>query len=199
MLLGIGCLFWIAAAAIVVMYPRSREQIGGKQMKLSFGLLVLIPAYVALLFLRRHEAHVLLIALLVTIIWAADVGAYFVGRHFGTRKLAPFVSPGKSWAGLVGGMVVALAVGVAGASLGEPTDHLFSPIAWAIFIGIVGMTVLFSVLGDLFESLIKREQGVKDSSSLLPGHGGVMDRIDSLTGATPIFALSIDLTGWPLL
>ena len=132
MLLGIGCLFWIAAAAIVVMYPRSREQIGGKKMKLGFGLLVLIPAYIALLFLRRHEAHVLLIALLVSIIWAADVGAYFVGRQFGTRKLAPDVSPGKSWAGLIGGMVVALAVGMMGASLGEPTDHLFSPIAWAV-------------------------------------------------------------------
>ncbi len=198
-LLGIGCLFWLAAAAIIVMYPRSRGQIGGKQMKLSFGLLVLIPAYVALLFLRRHEAHVLLIALLVTIIWAADVGAYFVGRQFGTRKLAPCVSPGKSWAGLVGGMVIALAVGMVGASLGEPTDHLFSPTAWAVLIGMVAITVLFSVLGDLFESLIKREQGVKDSSSLLPGHGGVMDRIDSLTAATPIFALSIYLTGWPLL
>ena len=146
-----------------------------------------------------YKAHVLLIALLVTIIWAADVGAYFVGRQFGTRKLAPDVSPGKSWAGLVGGMVVALAVGMMGASLGEPKDHLFSSIAWAVLIGIVAMTVLFSVLGDLFESLIKREQGVKDSSSLLPGHGGVMDRIDSLTAAGPIFALSIYLTGWPLL
>ncbi len=199
MLLGIGCLFWIVAAAIVAMYPQSREQIGGKQMKLCFGLMVLIPAYLALLFLRRHEAHVLLIALLVAIIWAADVGAYFVGRRFGTRKLAPDVSPGKSWAGLVGGMVVALAVGIVGASIGEPTDHLFSPIAWAVLVFIVAITVLFSILGDLFESLIKREQGVKDSSSLLPGHGGVMDRIDSLTAATPIFALSIYLTGWPLL
>jgi len=199
MLLGIGCIFWIGAAAMVMMYPKSKEQVGGKRMKLGFGLLVLIPAYVALLYLRRHEAHVLLIALLVTIIWAADVGAYFVGRQFGTTKLAPNVSPGKSWAGLVGGMVVALAVGMLGASIGEPTYHLFSPIAWSVLIGIVAMTVLFSVLGDLFESLIKREQGVKDSSSLLPGHGGVMDRIDSLTAATPVFALSVYLTGWPLL
>jgi phosphatidate cytidylyltransferase len=199
MLLGIGCIFWIGAAVMVIMYPKSREQVGGQHMKLGFGLLVLIPAYIGLLYLRRHEAHLLLIALLATIIWAADVGAYFVGRQFGTAKLAPNVSPGKSWTGLFGGMVVALSVGMVGVSIGEPSGHLFSPVAWLVLIGIVVTTVLFSVLGDLFESLIKREQGVKDSSSLLPGHGGVMDRIDSLTAATPIFALLVYLTGWPWL
>jgi phosphatidate cytidylyltransferase len=199
MLLGIGCLFWIGAAAMVMMYPRSKEQVGGKYVKLGFGLLVLIPAYVALLYLRRHDAHLLLLALLVTIIWAADVGAYFIGRQFGTTKLAPKVSPGKSWAGLIGGMILALAVGMLGAFISEQSDHLISPIAWAVLNGIVAVTVLFSVLGDLFESLIKREHGVKDSSSLLPGHGGVLDRIDSLTAATPVFALSVYLTGWPLL
>ena len=199
MLLGIGCIFWVGAAAMVMMYPKSKEQVGGKHVKLGFGLLVLIPAYVALLYLRRHDAHLILLALLVTIIWAADVGAYFVGRQFGTTKLAPKVSPGKSWAGLVGGMILALAVGMLVALIGEPSDYLISPIAWAVLIGIIAVTVLFSVLGDLFESLIKREQGVKDSSSLLPGHGGVLDRIDSLTAATPVFALSVYLTGWPLL
>jgi phosphatidate cytidylyltransferase len=199
MLLGIGCIFWVGAAAMVMMYPKSKEQVGGKHVKLGFGLLVLIPAYVALLYLRRHDAHLILLALLVTIIWAADVGAYFVGRQFGTTKLAPKVSPGKSWAGLVGGMILALAVGMLVALIGESSDYLISPIAWAVLIGIVAVTVLFSVLGDLFESLIKREQGVKDSSSLLPGHGGVLDRIDSLTAATPVFALSVNLTGWPLL
>jgi phosphatidate cytidylyltransferase len=197
MLLGVGCIFWIGAAAMVMMYPKMKKQVGGQQMKLGFGLLVLIPAYVSLLYLRRHDAHILLIALLVAIIWAADVGAYFVGRQFGTTKLAPNVSPGKSWAGVFGGMVVALGVGMVTALLGEPSDHLFSPLAWSVLVGIVAMTVLFSVLGDLFESLIKRERGVKDSSSLLPGHGGVMDRIDSLTAAAPIFALSVYLTGWP--
>ena len=199
MLLGIGCIFWVGAAAMVMMYPKSKEQVGGKHVKLGFGLLVLIPAYVALLYLRRHDAHLILLALLVTIIWAADVGAYFVGRQFGTTKLAPKVSPGKSWAGLVGGMILALAVGMLVALIGEPSDYLISPIAWAVLIGIIAVTVLFSVLGDLFESLIKREHGVKDSSSLLPGHGGVLDRIDSLTAATPVFALSVYLTGWPLL
>ena len=198
MLLGIGCIFWVGAAAMVMMYPKSKEQVGGKHVKLGFGLLVLIPAYVALLYLRRHDAHLILLALLVTIIWAADVGAYFVGRQFGTTKLAPKVSPGKSWAGLVGGMILALAVGMLVALIGESSDYLISPIAWAVLIGIVAVTVLFSVLGDLFESLIKREQGVKDSSSLLPGHGGVLDRIDSLTAASPVFALSVNLTGWPL-
>ena len=198
MLLGIGCIFWVGAAAMVMMYPKSKEQVGGKHVKLGFGLLVLIPAYVAFLYLRRHDAHLLLLALLVTIIWAADVGAYFVGRQFGTAKLAPKVSPGKSWAGLIGGMILALAVGMLVALIGESSDYLISPIAWAVLIGIVAVTVLFSVLGDLFESLIKREQGVKDSSSLLPGHGGVLDRIDSLTAASPVFALSVNLTGWPL-
>ena len=199
MLLGIGCIFWVGAAAMVMMYPKSKEQVGGKHVKLGFGLLVLIPAYLALLYLRRHDAHLILLALLVTIIWAADVGAYFVGRQFGTTKLAPKVSPGKSWAGLVGGMILALAVGMLVVLIGESSDYLISPIAWAVLMGIVAVTVLFSVLGDLFESLIKREQGVKDSSSLLPGHGGVLDRIDSSTAATPVFALSVYLTGWPLL
>ncbi|MBU25997.1 MAG: phosphatidate cytidylyltransferase [Gammaproteobacteria bacterium] len=198
-LLSIGCIFWIGAAALVIIYPRSKKQLGGRRMKIGFGLLVLIPAYVALLYLRRHEAHMLLIALLVTIIWAADVGAYFVGRQFGITKLAPHVSPGKSWAGLVGGMVVALIVGMICVLIVQPAGQFFSPIAWSILIAIIAMTVVFSVLGDLFESLIKREQGVKDSSSLLPGHGGVMDRIDSLTAAAPIFAFSVFVTGWPVL
>lgn len=197
MLLSTGCIFWVGAAALVIGYPRNKEKVGGQLMKLGFGLLVLIPAYVALLYLRRHDVHLLLIALLVTIIWAADVGAYFVGRQFGSTKLAPKVSPGKSWAGVSGGIVAALGIGIAVAFIGEPAGHLFSPVAWSVLIGIITVTVLFSVLGDLFESLIKREQGVKNSSSLLPGHGGVMDRIDSLTAATPIFALSVYLTGWP--
>lgn len=197
MVLGVGCVFWLMALLLVLKYPNTREHLGGRRMKLGLGLLVLIPAYVALLFLRRHEAHLLLIAILVTVIWAADVGAYFVGRRFGVRKLAPEVSPGKSWAGLVGGVVLALAIGMLGAWIGEPSGALFSARAWGWLLVICAVTVLFSVLGDLFESLIKREHGVKDSSSLLPGHGGVLDRIDSLTAATPVFALLVYLSGWP--
>lgn len=198
-LLSIGCIFWIGASALVIIYPKTQKQLGGRCVKLGFGLLVLMPAYVALLYLRRHEAHMLLIAVLVTTIWAADVGAYFVGKHFGISKLAPHVSPGKSWAGLFGGMVIALILGMICVLIGQPVGHFFSPMVWSTLTAIIAITVLSSVLGDLFESLIKREQGVKDSSSLLPGHGGVLDRIDSLTAAAPIFALSMYLTGWPVL
>ena len=198
-LLSIGRIFWIGASALIIIYPKGQKQLGGRCMKLAFGLLVLMPAYVALLYLRRHEAHVLLTAVLVTTIWAADVGAYFVGKQFGITKLAPLLSPGKSWAGLFGGMVVALILGVICVLIGRPVGHFFSPIVWSTLTAIIAITVLFSVLGDLFESLIKREQGVKDSGSLLPGHGGVLDRIDSLTAAAPIFALSMYLTGWPFL
>ena len=198
-ILSVGCIFWIGAATMVIAYPTSKKQLGGRRMKLGFGLLVLIPAYVALLYLRRHEAHVLLTAILMTTIWAADVGAYFVGRQFGITKLAPHVSPGKSWMGLFGGMIFALIAGMICVLIGQPADYFFSPTVWLTLTAMIAMTVLFSVLGDLFESLIKRERGVKDSSSLLPGHGGVMDRIDSLTAAAPIFALSVYLTGWPLL
>ena len=198
-IIGFGCVFWIGAFAMVLAYPKSGNQIASKYIKLLFGLLVLIPAYLALLQLRRHEAHSLLICLLVAIIWTADVGAYFIGRQFGTSRLAPNVSPGKSWIGLFGGLAMALAAGIIVAFLNKPTSYSFSPIAWVALAGLVVLTVSFSVLGDLFESLIKRESGAKDSSSLLPGHGGVMDRIDSLTAASPVFTFIIYFTGWPWL
>ena len=199
LLISSGCLFWIGALAIVLTYPSSRSQFDNKYIKLAFGLLVLIPPYVALLYLRRHESHLLLIAFLVSITCAADVAAYFVGRIFGNSKLAPNISPGKSWAGVFGGIVGALTVGAIGVSLGKSPDHFFSLAAWVVLMVIVTITVLCSILGDLFESLIKREAGVKDSSALLPGHGGVMDRIDSLTAATPVFTLITYFIDWPWL
>ncbi len=198
-LVGVGCLFWVGALFIVVTYPRHRNQFAGAKIKLIFGVAVLIPAYIALLHLRRHEAHLLFISLLVATTCTADVAAYFIGRQFGTTKLAPNVSPGKSWAGMFGGISVALSIGIVSVLVVKPMHYLFSLMEWAVLVGIIMLTVLSSVLGDLFESLIKREQGVKDSSSLLPGHGGVMDRIDSLTAAAPIFTFTIYITGWPWL
>ena len=196
-ILAIGCGFWLGALWLVLDYPKSKEQLGDRWMKIGFGLFVLIPAYLALLDLRRDESHLLLLSLLMTIIWAADVGAYFVGKRYGRSRLAPSVSPGKSWAGLFGGLIAALAIGLSIAFIGEPEESKYTLTSWALFVVIVTVTVLFSVLGDLFESLMKRERGVKDSSALLPGHGGILDRIDSLTAAAPVFVLLVHWTGWP--
>lgn len=193
----LGLLFWLVAFFFVARYPISRSRLGREKTKLLFGLLVLVPAYVALLYLRRHPSGDVLIALLIGVIWSADVGAFFVGQRFGRSKLKPAVSPGKSWAGVVGGIGFALAVAVV-AGFWEESRLMMTPRAWLVLLAISALTVVFSVLGDLFESLMKRERGVKDSSSLLPGHGGVLDRIDSLTAAAPVFALLIHLTAWPI-
>ena len=112
---------------------------------------------------------------------AADIGAYFAGRAFGAKKLAPAVSPGKTWEGVGGGAV--LAASVCGVGL------LFFPVQWPLWMALSIGLVAVSIFGDLFESLVKRATGVKDSGTILPGHGGVLDRIDSLLAALPVFAL----------
>lgn len=179
---------WVAAAGWmvnlywVVGYPRRVEQWSSMTMRLIMGLWVLVAAWVGLNVLRELGAIWLLYVLLV--VWCADIGAYFVGRAVGKRKLAPDVSPGKSWEGVFGGALLTalLAVGFAiGMQLG---------LAGGLLLLVATIVVSFaSVLGDLLESMLKRYRGIKDSSNLLPGHGGVLDRIDSLTAAVPLFAL----------
>ena len=119
------------------------------------------------------------------LVWAADSGAYFSGRVFGKRKLAPKVSPGKSWEGVVGGLITALVL--AFVFIHFSGDALVGERNISGFVILSVATVAISVLGDLTESMFKRESGVKDSSQLIPGHGGVLDRIDSLTAAVPFF------------
>ena len=127
--------------------------------------------------------------LLLLLVWAADSGAYFAGRRFGGRwfggrKLAPRISPNKTLEGLLGGVLLAAIVAAAGALLLDvPASRLPE------VLGVVLLTVLFSVAGDLFESLLKRHAGVKDSGTLIPGHGGILDRVDSLLAALPVFAV----------
>ena len=120
------------------------------------------------------------------LVWAADSGAYFSGRVFGKRKLAPKVSPGKSWEGVVGGLITALVL--AFVFIHFSGDALVGERNISGFVILSVATVAISVLGDLTESMFKRESGVKDSSQLIPGHGGVLDRIDSLTAAVPFFS-----------
>jgi phosphatidate cytidylyltransferase len=159
---------------------------------------VLVPAWVGLNYLRSGELrfgltdnNLLLILYVFVLVWVADVGAYFSGRKFGKAKLAPRVSPGKSWAGVWGGLAaVAVFAWAVSQTLGAEAGQSVA----LIIISVV--TAAVSVLGDLFESMLKRFRGIKDSSRLLPGHGGIMDRIDSLTAAIPIFTLLVIQLGW---
>jgi phosphatidate cytidylyltransferase len=121
---------------------------------------------------------------LLLLIWAADTAAYFIGRRWGSRKLAPTLSPGKTWVGVYGALAAA---GIAALALALWLDLTAGLAAGVVVICL--LTASISVVGDLYESLVKRRRGVKDSGRLLPGHGGMLDRIDSLTAAAPVFAL----------
>lgn len=152
------------------------------------GIAALVPSWMLLAYVQTDAATGPRVVLaILCVVWAADVGAFFCGRRFGHAKLAPQVSPGKTWAGVAGGLAAATAVGLAaGAWLGQPLW------GWAVT-AFSAATV--SIVGDLTVSVCKRRAGKKDSGHLLPGHGGVLDRIDSLTAAIPVFFLGLSLTG----
>jgi len=181
---------WVAAAwwLLALVWVATAPGRGGPRTAAVAGFLVLVPAAVALgrLVTLEPNGQTLLLFLLV-LIAAADVGAYFGGRRFGRRKLAPRVSPGKTWEGLVAGFAGAGLAAVAGGwLLGYPV------LPW---LAVCLLVALVSVVGDLAESMFKRRAGVKDSSSLLPGHGGVLDRLDSVSAAGPVFLLGLYLLG----
>ena len=151
------------------------------------GIFILIPLFVALASLYTAGPLYLLFALFV--VWGADVGAYFAGRRLGRVKLAPQISPGKTWEGVFGGLaVVAIVATVFASSLG---------LAPAVLIPFSMAAAALSVVGDLTVSMFKRTAGVKDSGSLFPGHGGILDRIDSVSAAAPLFAIGLSLAGVP--
>lgn len=186
-LLWAAALFWVLALVKVLRYPRLAWRWYESPVRMHLaGLLMLLPAWHAVVLLQglTHGGWWLLGGFVI--VWGADVGAYFAGRAFGKRKLAPQVSPGKSWAGFFGGLATTLALAVAVASYLGARDLV--PVLL-----LVCVVTLASVLGDLVESMVKREAGVKDSGNLLPGHGGMLDRIDSVTCALPVYALGLSL------
>ncbi|SFV16146.1 phosphatidate cytidylyltransferase [Pseudoduganella namucuonensis] len=157
--------------------------------------ITLVSCFVAIIVLFRHSAVFLLSAM--ALVWVADIGAYFSGKAFGKRKLAPSISPGKSWEGAIGGGVAVLLLSALTIVLAPGAPWLQDTFAvqlqarkgWALTVALLLLIVAASVVGDLFESMLKRRAGFKDSSKLLPGHGGVLDRIDALVPVLPLAAL----------
>lgn len=188
--LWLAPILWFVALFWVINYPTEKGW-QSRFIRIVFGLLVLVSTWSAMVVLRNSADFVVWVLLLMGLIWGADSGAYFSGKAFGKRKLAPKVSPGKSWEGVIGGLVLTQA-GVALFAALDPTGV----VSWPVLALMALITVLTSVLGDLTESLFKRHESLKDSSQLIPGHGGVMDRVDSLTSAAPIYVLLLSFVGW---
>lgn len=188
-ILLVACVWWAVALLWVQSYPSSTVLWGGRWPRLLMGWLVLVPAWLSLTYLHQSSYGSWMILLVMSAVFVSDTGAYFFGRAFGRRKLAKEVSPGKSWEGFWGGLLCCIALSLAVSLYAE-----FG--SWQSLLIVLLFTGLASVLGDLLESMVKRHRCIKDSGSLLPGHGGVMDRLDSITASAPVFALGAILSGW---
>jgi len=176
--------WWLFSVVLIVIYPKASDTWGqGFLVRGLMGIMVLIPCWLAVNFIRNiPDNGIEILLFLFILIWGADISAYFAGKWWGKNKLAPKVSPGKTWQGLIGAIVTTLIITLVTLSRIESPNLL-----WLGFCGLTVVTVLFSVVGDLFESMLKRKENLKDSGRLLPGHGGILDRIDSLTAAAPVF------------
>lgn len=194
-LLCVGAGWWLVSLVLVLAYPRSaglwRRQ---NWLKALFAILTLVPFFWAVLALRSYQYEqnnyfgAWLLLFVMSLVWFADTGAYFVGKTLGRHKLCPRVSPGKTIEGMLGGLVFAGLLAWTVTRLLELNGQQSSVLLIASL-----AAVFASVLGDLVESMFKREAGLKDSGQILPGHGGMMDRIDSLTAALPVFVVTIRL------
>lgn len=187
--------FWLGVLGLLLAYPASQKIWAAKITRLLFGVILLMSAWAAILYLRNHSYGQFWVIYIVAVVAAADVGAYFVGKAIGRRKLAPAVSPGKSWEGFIGGVLASQLFAFALVLFFADRADSPLPELWMLLL-VTALLAGVSVLGDLFESMLKRSCGLKDSGTILPGHGGVLDRIDGLTAALPIFALLSISLGW---
>lgn len=186
--LVVGCIYWLLAVFLVCFYQQQRNYLPkSTSLLLIVGVLLLIPMWSSAMLLKLfHADGAVLLMFLMLLVWSADTAAYFVGKKWGKHKLAPRVSPGKTWEGTVAGVLAGIVLSFCYVivSNGELNNKVG-------FIMLSTLAVILSVFGDLMESLVKREADIKDSGNILPGHGGIMDRIDSLTAAGPIYVLGL--------
>ena len=188
-ILSSGVFFWIISTFFLYHYPKYTNSWNGR-FKLSIvGLLTIIPAWNGMIILKILNPNGYLLLLIVILVAATDVGAYFMGKSFGRRKLAEELSPNKTWEGVLGGSAACILATI----LLMPLAYVLIPEADGISalssLLLVLSIIFFSIIGDLLESMLKRNQGIKDSGDLLPGHGGILDRIDGLLAAVPCFTL----------
>ncbi|MCB1735101.1 MAG: phosphatidate cytidylyltransferase [Gammaproteobacteria bacterium] len=186
--ISFGAAFWVWGVSWLAFPDFGRDRNAANILiKATAGVAVLVPTWIALLALHGAPNNgPWLVLYAIAIAWVADTGAYFAGRRFGRVKLAPRISPGKTREGAYGAFIlVAIYGGFGGWAFGERGEGLL------LFVLVTMLAAVASIVGDLFESLFKRHAGIKDSSQLIPGHGGVLDRIDSLTAALPVFAFGI--------
>jgi len=188
-------LFWCIAVGWIILLNRQgpvEQRNLPLPLSVFMGIWLLVPTWLAILWLHGHDENgPLWVLLLMVLIWGADSGAYFAGRRWGKHKLAVQVSPGKTWEGVSGGALLALVIVLPLTVWLVSVSVSALTLNWLFYIALCVITIAFSVCGDLLESVAKRRAGVKDSGQILPGHGGVLDRIDSLTAAAPCFTLGL--------
>lgn len=187
----LGLVFWVCAAFIVIDFPK-RQALWNKESKIAaMGIFTLLPTWAGVVQLKYFEPSGFLVLSLVILVAAVDVGAYFAGVNFGKTKLAEQLSPNKTWEGVWGGVGLCLvAVGIFSWLVHSYFIQL-GLLEFLLLVVMAGLMSFFSVIGDLLESMLKRNRDIKDSGKILPGHGGVLDRVDGLLAATPLFVLSM--------
>ncbi|RLV59822.1 phosphatidate cytidylyltransferase [Parashewanella curva] len=194
MIIAIGATWWLLTLLLVCTYPKSTKILNNSILQTAYGQLILLPCYAAIVTLKSlgtigtPHLGAVLVLMVMLVVWAADTGAYFVGKAFGKHKLLPKVSPAKTIEGLLGGLATTMIVVWIVMTI-SPEQEL------GLVAAVTLVVALSSALGDLVESMFKRIAGIKDSGNILPGHGGVLDRIDSLTAALPVFTI-IYLSFW---
>jgi len=188
--LSVALAWWVCALMLVFAYPGFNRVRSNRPVEILIGVLIIVPCWLAIVELHNNtEQGSYLVMFLLGLIAITDSSAYFGGKKWGSRKLAPQVSPGKTWEGVMSGLTGAALFSFVCAWYFEFLNAQWSVVI--VFVLVCIVTAMVSVLGDLAESMFKRQVGVKDSGSILPGHGGILDRIDSLTAAAPLFVVCL--------